>query len=98
MKKFIDLLRSETAMDCDLIIGGAEMPATFVWNEESEITEYGIEKYRPIMEAGYNVLENGNIEIFCDDDELGEEFCLAAAGYISEIEYAKIFIESSVPY
>jgi len=92
-KNFLGLLQSQTDFDLDLIIGGMFMPATFVWSEDSVITEYGIEKYRPILEAEYKILENGNIEIFCDDYKLGEDFCYAAAGYISSSEYDKIFGE-----
>lgn len=90
-KDFLGLLQSETTLSCDLIIGGMDMPASLVWNEDSRITKYGIAKYRPVLEAEYKVLENGNIEIFCDDYKLGEEFCCAAAGYISITEYEKIF-------
>ncbi|MDD3231448.1 MAG: hypothetical protein PHE09_19885 [Oscillospiraceae bacterium] len=91
MSKFLDLLRSGEEIDCDLIIGGADMPASFVWYEDCKITDYGIEKYKPIMEAEYTRLESGNIEIHCDDDRLGENFCMAAAGYIGETEYEKTF-------
>jgi hypothetical protein len=90
-KTFLSYLHSNIELDCDLIIGDTDMPASFVWGEDSRITEYGIEKFRPIMEADYEVLENGNIEIFCDDYELGEEFCYSAAGYISNEEYIRIF-------
>ncbi len=93
MNRFLDLLRSGRDFDCDLIIGGVDMPASFVWNEDSQITEYGIEKYRPIMEADYTELANGNIEIHCDDEALGEEFCMAAAGFIGAKEYQRIFEE-----
>lgn len=95
-KNFLSLLQSKAALDLDLIIGGSDMPATFVWDEERIITEYGIEKFRAIMEAEYEVLDNGNIEIFCDDYELGEEFCYAAAGYISSSENARIFGEDDL--
>ncbi len=91
MSKFLDLLRSGEELDCDLIIGGSEMPASFVWYEDSIITDYGVEKFKPIMEAEYTRLKNGNIEIHCDDYKLGERFCLAAAGYIGETKYEKIF-------
>jgi hypothetical protein len=91
VSKFLDLLRSGEEIDCDLIIGGVDMPASFVWNEDSKITDYGIEKYKAIMEAEYTRLPNGNIEIHCDDDELGERFCWAAAGYIGVSEYTRIF-------
>lgn len=92
-KNFLGLLQSKTALDCDLIIGKRTMPATFVWNEDSRITEYGLEKYRPILEAEYQLMENDSIEIFCDDYKMGEEFCYAAAGYISNKEYKMIFGE-----
>jgi hypothetical protein len=92
-KNFLELLLSKPDLDCDLIIGGADMPASFVWDENNRITEYGINKYRPILEAEYTMLKNGNIEIHCDDDELGEDFCLAAAGHIPLSEYKKIFGE-----
>ena len=88
---FLELLESGAELDCDLIIGDADMPATFVWNEDSRISRYGIEKYRPLMDAPIRRLPGGNIELLCDDDVLGEEFCLAAAGYISEREYNRIF-------
>lgn len=93
MSKFLDLLRSGEELDCDLIIGGYDMPASFVWYEDSKITDYGVEKFKHIMEAEYTRLKNGNIEIHCDDEKLGEVFCLAAAGYIGESEYARIFGE-----
>lgn len=92
---FLELLRSGEEFDCDLVIGGAEMPASFVWSEDDEITAYGTEKYRSILEAPFERLDNGNIEVLCDDWRLGEEFCLAVAGYIGDAEYRRIFGEDS---
>lgn len=91
MSTFLDLLRSGEELDCDLIIGNCDMPASFVWFEDNIITDYGVNIYRPIMEAEYTRLENRNIEIHCNDDKLGRKFCMAAAGYIGESEYEKIF-------
>lgn len=93
MERFIDLLNSNVELDCELIIGDVDMPASFVWNETNKVTKYGIQKYKKIMESKYKILDNGNIEIFCDDYKLGSEFCYAAAGYISSQEYEKIFEE-----
>ncbi|MCL6477849.1 MAG: hypothetical protein K6T65_05485 [Peptococcaceae bacterium] len=93
MSKFLHLLRSGENIDCDLIIGGVDMPVSFVWYKDCKITDYGIEKYKALMEAEYTRLPNGNIEIHCDDVELGENFCWAAAGYIGTTEYARIFGE-----
>ena len=92
---FLDLLHSGTSLDCDLIIGGCDMPASFVWDVESVITDYGIERFRKIMYSQHTHLPNGNIEIHCDDYILGEEFCLAAAGYIGGTEYMRIFGDDS---
>jgi len=88
---FLDLLRSGKEFDCDLIIGDTEMPATFVWDGESPLTTYGAEFYGALMESPYEILPNGNIEIFCDDYKLGEHFALAAAGHIGISEYNKLF-------
>lgn len=88
---FLELLRSGEEFECELVIGDSDMPATFVWDEDSQMTEYGIEKYRPIMEATFERFGESCIEIHCDDWELGEEFCLAAAGFIENTEYEKIF-------
>ena len=90
---FLELLQSGAEMDCDLIIGDCDMPATFVWYGDMIITEYGIQKFKPIMDAEFRRIPNGNIEIFCDDWRMGERFTLAAAGYISETEYDMIFKE-----
>lgn len=90
-RTFFDLLRSGEELDCELIIGGSDMPASFVWSEDSRIAEYGVEKYRPILEATFERCGDRCIEIHCDDWQLGKEFCLAAAGYISNSEYEKIF-------
>lgn len=88
---FLSLLQSGEELDCDLIIGKCEMPASFVWDENSTITDYGIEQFRPIMDAAYSRLPNGNIEIHCNDYRLGERFAQAAAGYIGISEYENIF-------
>jgi hypothetical protein len=87
VRRFFDYLRSGVHLDCDLIIGDVDMPASFVWDENCRITEAGYQKFKSIMDADYEVLENGNIEIFCDDDQLGEKFVYAAAGYVSESNY-----------
>lgn len=94
-KTFLDLLRASGEMDCDLIIGGSDMPASFVWDNNIQITEYGINRFSPIMISPYTMLPNGNIEIHCDDYVLGESFVWAAAGYISKLEYDRIFSEKS---
>lgn len=90
-KTFLELLESGQELDCGLMIGDVDMPASFVWTTDSRISEYGIEKCRPLMDAPIRRLPDGSIELLCDDWQLGEEFCLAAAGYIRETEYQRIF-------
>lgn len=92
--RFIDYLKSAVELDCDLIIGDVDMPASFVWYNDGDtvITEAGYQKFKSIMDAPYEILDNGNIEIFCDDDELGEKFVYAAAGYIGDSDY-KLYFE-----
>lgn len=90
-KRFIDYLKSGVILDCELIIGDVDMPASFVWDEDSRITHAGYQKFKSLMDSQYEVLENGNIEVFCDDDKLGEKFVYAAAGYVSEESYKSWF-------
>lgn len=91
IKTFLDLLRSGEYIDCELIIGDCDMPATFVWDEDCTITDYGIEVFHDLMEAEFVRLPNGNIEILCDDYRLGELFVMAVAGYIGSSEFKKLF-------
>jgi hypothetical protein len=90
-KTFLDLLCSGRELDCDLIIGDTDMPATFVWDSQSPLTVFGTILYAALLESPYEMLPNGNIEIFCDDYKLGEHFTLAAAGYIGTNAYNKLF-------
>ncbi|WP_126981250.1 hypothetical protein [Acetobacterium bakii] len=93
LKTFGELLNSNKEIDCELIIGNVEMPASFVWNEKSRITPYGYDYFKPLMECSYELLENGNITIDDGDEAMGEKFTWACAGYISESESKKMFIE-----
>lgn len=90
-RTFFDLLQSEAEMDCEIIVGNCDMPATFVWGEDFFVSDYGYEKFKTLLDAKFNILPNGNIEILCNDWKLGEAFIQASAGYISQKEYDKIF-------
>ena len=91
MAKFIELLRSGEQLECDLIIGDSDMPASFYWDDECLMTKYGEEVFKDIINSEYTRLPNGNIEIHCDDYRLGEKFVYAAAGFISKDEFDKMF-------
>lgn len=90
-KTFLDFLREKKELECELIIGNSDMPATLSWDAASNITEYGEEYYAPILDAPYKVLGNGNIEIFCDNYKLGEHFVMALSGYIGTKEWEQLF-------
>lgn len=90
-KTFLDYLCNVKELECELIVDNSDMPATFVWDGENPLTVYGAKYYGALLEAPYRILENGNIEIFCDDYELGKHFTLAAAGHIGQKEYRKLF-------
>ena len=89
---FGDLLNSGVRLDCELIIGNSDMPATLVWGDY-RVTEYGWQHFKPIMESAFKILKNGNIEVFCDDYNLGEEFALSAAGAVGNKEFDRLFEE-----
>ena len=93
---FLEYLDRTHTLDCDLIIGGTEMPATFVWDENFRLTACGMEYYAELLQSPYKLLDNGNIEILCDNYELGEHFTLAAAGHIGTSGHNKLFAESSL--
>lgn len=90
-RTFQDLMEIQKEFDCELIIGGSDMHAAFVWYEDNKMTIEGLQYYSDIMRAPYEILPNGNIEIFCDSYKLGEDFCLSAAGYTGERRYSKYF-------
>jgi hypothetical protein len=109
---FIEFLRSvdkdaetetDWLFDGDVIVGDVEMRHALVWEWGADISEYGYEKYKALLDSEYEItVGHGHtgysvIEIFCDDYELGEEFFAAAAGYINSTEYDKIFIEPPAP-
>lgn len=84
-KTFYEFIKSQDYIDCDLEIGNVDMPASFVWdNELYDFTELGKEYYKDILNANFEIAKITDnyycIVIFCDDDELGEDFSLTCAG------------------
>ena len=88
---FLGFLRGGEEFECDLIIGGVDMPATLVWDEDCNITTYGAECYAAVVNAPYKIRSSSCIEIFCDDYKLGEQFVMAAAGHIGSREWERQF-------
>ena len=86
--------RIEKEEEFEAIIGGAEMTATFSFGNW-KFTDYCMEKYGELLESEIEELEEfygtKNVEVMCDDEFLGYEFCKAVAGYVSEEEWSKLF-------
>ena len=90
--KFIDYIneRIKDEKEFDAIIGDVDMPATFGFCDDWVITDYCKSKYGPLLESEIKVYDDV-VEVFYDDDEIGERFCWSVAGYISESEWEKLF-------
>ena len=90
---FGDFLKTHS-VDCDIIIGGAEMPAGFVWDKDDMgFTEEGQKVFAEILNAPYEVYDNGNIEVKSKSWQLGEDFVWALGGYVSISLWNKWFID-----
>jgi hypothetical protein len=89
--KFVDLLKSKRELNHELIVGNVEMPATLVWDEDCEITDYAIRAFKALMESECSIKDDC-IEVECDDFNMGEKFALATAGFIASSEFDKMFI------
>lgn len=84
-------------LEFDAVIGDVDMPCTFCFSDDMKITDYCMEKYGDLLnsECEVRVDPTGKytnvVEVFYDDDEKGERFSWAMAGYIGESEYKRLF-------
>ena len=90
-ERFYDLLMSSD-VDTNLVIDGVDGAYGFVWNNGDDFTAIGREYFRKILEAKYEILQNGTIVINCGDENLGEMFLAACAGHIPSSVYKSWFI------
>lgn len=90
---FEEYLESEEWIDTEIVIAGAEMPDSFVWDGDNSFTEEGKKEYAEILNAKYTVTEE-YIEVFCDNEELGRDFVLTVAGYTPESRYNRLIMEN----
>lgn len=95
-KTFHDRLKRGEDFDCGIAIGGVDTPAAFVWNSEQRMTVEGEAYYADILQAPYELDANGNIEVFCDDEELGEDFSLSLAGYTANSRHIRFFCSEEI--
>lgn len=99
--KFIEYIeeRIKDEEPFDVIIGGIDMPATFEFCDDWVITDYCKELFGELLESEIDVYEYAlsinTVEVLYDDDDnLGEQFCWAVAGYIDDDEWQKLFCNS----
>ena len=91
------IINKADEIEFDTVIGGVDMPATICLDDELVITDYCMEKYGNMLNSEIIVhkdctgLYTDTIEVGYDDYKVGEEFCYAMAGYVSDNEWNKLF-------
>ena len=97
--KFIEYMKFCIVHDLefDAVIGDVDMPATFCFCDDMKFTDYCMEKYGDLLNSECEVQYDATgrytdvVIVDYDDDEKGEQFAYALAGYISDTEYKKLF-------
>ena len=87
-------------LEFDAIIGDVDVPATYCFNDDWKITDYCKQKYGELLNSEIKLHEGNSVlgytdvvEVFYDDEEMGRQFTMAVAGYVSESEWNRLFIE-----
>lgn len=84
--KFSDYLESIELYDGEVYTNdGVESKFSFVWNEYTEFTNFGKEKYAKILDSEIRIDKNNNIVLMREgiyEKEL-DEFLALCAGYVS---------------
>lgn len=97
--EYIEKEGIENEKEFDAIIGDVDMPATLGFCSDWKITDYCKQRFGGLLNSEIIVHEDPtgycttSVEVMFDDSEIGEAFCWAVAGYISEGEWEKLFIE-----
>lgn len=97
--KFIEYIneRIKDGQEFDAIIGDVDMPATFGFCDDCVITDYCIKLFGELLNS--EIVEHidttghctTSVEVLYDNHYIGEQFCWAVAGYISDSEWNKLF-------
>lgn len=99
--KFIEYIeeRIKDEKEFDAVIGDVDMPATFCFSDDWKITDYCKQKYSDLLNSEIEIYNDPTgyctdaVEVLYDNEEIGEQFCWAVAGYVSEGEWEKLFME-----
>lgn len=84
-------------IEFDAIIGDVDMDATYCFSGNLVITEYCEKEFGELLNSKCNitVYDEGCytpcVEVLYDDDEVGNNFTMALAGFISDTTYRKLF-------
>ena len=93
--------RIKDGEEFDAVIGDVDMPATLGFCDDWKITDYCKSKYGELLNSEIVVHEDptGNyttsVEVLYNNEEIGEQFCWAVAGYVAESEWNKLFMEDT---
>ena len=99
LKYIEEIIKDEGEFDA--VIGDVDMPATFCFNSDWKITDYCKQKYGDLLNSEIIVHKDPtgyyttSVEVLYDNEEIGEQFCWAVAGYISEGEWEMLFMEGN---
>lgn len=86
-------------MEFDAVIGDVDMEYTFSFCGKPKFTAYCMEKYGDLLNSKATIKPDLTgrytdvVIVDYPDDEIGERFSAAWAGYVSETEYDKLFEE-----
>lgn len=97
--KFVEYIEKAIKEDLefDAVIGDVDMPATFCFCDDMVITDYCMEKYGDMLESEIEIQKDPTgwytdvVIVDYDNYKKGERFAYAVAGYISDVEYKKLF-------
>ena len=99
----IELMRSGKDIGANVEVTGIDIAHAFVWGEGDDVTEYGYEFYKELLESEVKesisdgpLWPTSLLEIqYNGDIGLARDFFASAAGYITVSEYKKLFTDGS---
>lgn len=86
-------------LEFDAVIGDVDMDATYCFSGVLQITDYCRQKFGDLLNSKTKVIYDKTgrntdcVVVDYSDYNIGKQFTLAVAGYISDEEYKKLFNE-----
>lgn len=90
--RLINLLKSGSQFNCELLTEDWETKYSFCWNSGDEFTDYGLKKFKKVLLSPC-VIQKGNLLLLNKKITFEElnEFTATCAGWCDAEEYKKIF-------